>query len=185
MYVAPGEGIEHPGLEELDQLGRQLGRGPEPRSVPLGREDGGRHLALHHAGRDRENGDAVGSRLAGERLAEAQDSGLARQVGRADSRVGIDAQRLIEAVQSALRSDGNLLEKEQLEKIESFIAKLQTTALSDNRRLITLAMDDLEAETKNFAARRLDESIRRALAGKNIDDFERGILSEKNQGEMA
>ncbi|MEI7612795.1 MAG: Fe-S protein assembly chaperone HscA [Betaproteobacteria bacterium] len=114
-------------------------------------------------------------------MAHTKDDAVRRALKEAQ----VDAQRLIEAVQSALRSDGNLLENEQLEKIESFIAKLQTTALSDNRRLITLAMDDLEAETKDFAARRLDESIRRALAGKNIDDFERGILSEKNQGEMA
>jgi len=35
-----------------------------------------------------------------------------------------------------------------------------------------LAMDDLEADTKDFAARRMDKSIRRAFAGRNINELE-------------
>ena len=83
----------------------------------------------------------------------------------------VEAQRLIEAVQSALKSDGELLSAEELGRVESAIAKLQTTALGENRRHITLAMDDLEAETKDFAARRMDKSIRRALAGRKVDEL--------------
>jgi hypothetical protein len=33
-------------------------------------------------------------------------------------------------------------------------------------------MDDLEAETKDFAARRMNKSIHRALAGKNINQLD-------------
>ncbi len=83
----------------------------------------------------------------------------------------VEAQRLIEAVQSALKSDGELLSAEELGRVESAIAKLQTTALGENRRHVTLAMDDLEAETKDFAARRMDKSIRRALAGRKVDEL--------------
>jgi molecular chaperone HscA len=85
----------------------------------------------------------------------------------------VEAQRLIEAVQSALKSDGELLSAEQLAKIEASIASLQATALGENRRHITLAMDDLEAETKDFAARRMNKSIRNAFAGKRIDELEK------------
>jgi len=106
-------------------------------------------------------------------------------VRRALKETQVDAQRLIEAVQSALNSDGDLLAEEQLEKIKTFVTKLQATALGDNRRHITLAMDDLEAETKDFAARRMDKSIRRAFAGKNIEQFENEMLAEKSQGETA
>ena len=84
----------------------------------------------------------------------------------------VEAQRLIEAVQSALKSDGELLSPEQLAKVEISIASLQATALAENRRHITLAMDDLEAETKDFAARRMNKSIRNAFAGKRIDELE-------------
>jgi molecular chaperone HscA len=85
----------------------------------------------------------------------------------------VEAQRLIEAVQSALKSDGELLSAEQLAKIETSIASLQAIALGENRRHLTLAMDDLEAETKDFAARRMNKSIRNAFAGKRIDELEK------------
>jgi molecular chaperone HscA len=85
----------------------------------------------------------------------------------------VEAQRLIEAVQSALKSDGELLSAEQLAKIEASIASLQAIALGENRRHLTLAMDDLEAETKDFAARRMNKSIRNAFAGKRIDELEK------------
>lgn len=83
----------------------------------------------------------------------------------------VEAQRLIEAVQSALKTDGELLSNEERSKVDAAIAKLQTTVLGENRRHLTLAMDDLEAETKDFAARRMDKSIRGALAGKNVNDL--------------
>jgi molecular chaperone HscA len=83
----------------------------------------------------------------------------------------VEAQRLIEAVQSALKTDGELLSNEERSKVDAAIAKLQTTMLGENRRHLTLAMDDLEAETKDFAARRMDKSIRGALAGKNVNDL--------------
>jgi molecular chaperone HscA len=101
-------------------------------------------------------------------MAHSKDDALRRALKEAQ----VEAQRLIEAVQSAVKSDGDLLSVEQRERIEASIAKLQIAALGDNRRHLTLAMDDLEAETKEFAARRMDKTIRRAFTGKNIDDFE-------------
>jgi molecular chaperone HscA len=84
----------------------------------------------------------------------------------------VEAQRLIEAVQSALKSDGELLSTEERARIDTAITKLQASALGENRRHLTLAMDDLEAETKDFAARRMNKSIHRALAGKNINQLD-------------
>ncbi|MFZ4538306.1 Fe-S protein assembly chaperone HscA [Propionivibrio sp.] len=114
-------------------------------------------------------------------MAHTRDDALRRALKEAQ----VEAQRLIEAVQSALKSDGDLLAEEQKAKIEAFIVKLQTSALGDNRRHITLAMDDLEAETKDFAARRMDKSIRRAFAGKTIDDLETDSNSTKSMEEPA
>ncbi|MBK8386627.1 MAG: hypothetical protein IPL11_13705 [Candidatus Accumulibacter sp.] len=47
-----------------------------------------------------------------------------------------------------------------------------------------LAMDDLEAETKDFAARRMDKSIRRAFAGRNISELDSEVLATR-AGETA
>lgn len=114
-------------------------------------------------------------------MAHTKDDALRRALKEAQ----VESQRLIEAVQSALKGDGDLLSEEQRAKIEDAIAKLQTTALGDNRRQINMAMDDLEAETKEFAARRMDKSIRRAFAGKNIDELEDSTDSSKSVGEPA
>ena len=120
-------------------------------------------------------------------MAHTKDDALRRALKEAQ----VEAQRLIEAVQSALKSDGELLLPEQFAKIESAIAKLQTTALGDDRRQISQAMDDLEVDTKEFAARRMDNTIRRAFSGKRIDDLETETDSadsndsSEHQGETA
>jgi len=84
----------------------------------------------------------------------------------------VEAQRLIEAVRSALKADSELLAADELARVEGGIVRLQSASLAENRRQIVLAMDDLEAETKEFAARRMDKSIRRALAGRNISELD-------------
>ncbi|MER2625109.1 MAG: Fe-S protein assembly chaperone HscA [Accumulibacter sp.] len=96
----------------------------------------------------------------------------------------VDAQRLIEAVSSALATDGDLLSGEELARVEHGIVKLQGAAGGENRRQIMLAMDDLEAETKDFAARRMDKSIRRAFAGRNISELDSEVLATR-AGETA
>ncbi|MDS4013335.1 MAG: Fe-S protein assembly chaperone HscA [Candidatus Accumulibacter sp.] len=83
----------------------------------------------------------------------------------------VEAQRLIEAVGSALVADGDLLTVEERARIEHGLAELRKAAAGDNRRQLVVAMDDLEAETKEFAARRMDRSIRRAFAGRNISEL--------------
>ena len=84
----------------------------------------------------------------------------------------VDAQRLIEAVRSALAEDRHLLNEQEFQLIESGIVKLQTASLSGNRRKITIAMDDLDADCKEFAGRRMNQAVNRALAGKSIDSVE-------------
>jgi molecular chaperone HscA len=86
----------------------------------------------------------------------------------------VEAQRLIEATQAALKEDPHLLSAAEIARIETAIAKLQTTMLGDNRRHINLAMDDLAYETQEFAHRRMDQSIKRALSGRKVDDLQLG-----------
>ncbi len=97
----------------------------------------------------------------------------------------VEAQRLIEAVQSALRNDGELLADEQRGKIEAAISRLQDAVLGEDKQQLGVAMNDLEAETREFAAKRMDKSIRTVFAGKNIDELESVAASEKSSGERA
>ncbi len=115
-------------------------------------------------------------------LAHTRDDALRRAAKEAQ----VEAQRLIEAVQSALKSDADLLDAEQQARIESLIVRLQAAALGEDRFKINTAMNALELETKNFAARRMDKSIRRAFAGKQIDSLATEIeAGEGRQGGAA
>ena len=101
-------------------------------------------------------------------LAHTKDDALRRAV----KEVQVEAQRLIEAVQSALKDDGDLLDDAQRVRIESLITQLQTASLGEDRAGIHAAMNALDVETRDFAARRMDKSIRRAFAGKQIAALE-------------
>ncbi|MCP5248592.1 MAG: Fe-S protein assembly chaperone HscA [Candidatus Accumulibacter sp.] len=101
-------------------------------------------------------------------MAHLKDDALQRALKESQ----VDAQRLLEAVRAALAADADLLSADELSRVDSGIARLESAALGGNRRQIMLAMDDLEADTKDFAARRMDKSIRRAFAGRNINELE-------------
>ncbi|HNO13621.1 MAG TPA: Fe-S protein assembly chaperone HscA [Accumulibacter sp.] len=86
----------------------------------------------------------------------------------------VDAERLVQAVSSALARDGDLLSADERARIDLDIARLQAAVRGDKRRQIMLAIDELEADTQNFAARRMDKSIRQAFTGRNINDLDGG-----------
>jgi len=92
---------------------------------------------------------------------------------RALKEVQVEGQRLIEATQTALKEDAHLLDEREIARIEAAITQLQTLLLGDNRRQITVAIDDLAAETQEFAHRRMDQGVKRALAGKNLQELSR------------
>jgi molecular chaperone HscA len=84
----------------------------------------------------------------------------------------VEAQRLIEAVQSALRTDGQLLSDAEAAHVEALVARLQAVMIGDDRRAIDGAMDALNKGTGEFAARRMNASVKKALSGKTIGEIE-------------
>ncbi|MEY4592531.1 MAG: Fe-S protein assembly chaperone HscA [Pseudomonadota bacterium] len=83
----------------------------------------------------------------------------------------VEAQRMIEATVAAMEEDPHLIDEAETQKIKATIAHLQTTMLGDNRRLVNIAMDDLGYETQAFAHRRMDQSVKRVLAGRKVDEL--------------
>jgi molecular chaperone HscA len=100
-------------------------------------------------------------------LTHSKDDALQRAL----KETQVEAQRLIEAVQSAVRSDRDLLTDEQHTVIETAMARLQAAALGVDRHQIAQAMNGLEAQTRAFAASRMDKTIRQAMTGKRIEDI--------------
>ncbi|MDR2614106.1 MAG: Hsp70 family protein, partial [Candidatus Accumulibacter sp.] len=110
--------------------------------------------------------DEIANRLK-DSLTHSKDDALRRAL----KETQVEAQRLIEAVQSALRLDRDLLTEEEFLAIETAVARLQAAALGEDRREMARAMNDLEARTRDFAARRMDRTIRQAMTGKRIEDI--------------
>ncbi len=83
----------------------------------------------------------------------------------------VEAERLLEALSQALAADGDLLSTEERAAIDTEIAALRTTMQSEDHRAIKDAVDALSHGTDEFAARRMDRGIRKALAGKRIEEL--------------
>ncbi len=80
----------------------------------------------------------------------------------------VDAARLLEATRSALAADGALLEPAERAAIEERMAALEAALAGTERRALRAGTDALNKATEEFAARRMDAGVRRALAGRKI-----------------
>jgi molecular chaperone HscA len=87
---------------------------------------------------------------------------------RALTEARVDAQRLLDATRSALAADASLLSAEERAGIDGSTNRLQAALAGTDHRVIKHATDALNRATEEFAARRMDNGIRRALAGKKI-----------------
>lgn len=84
----------------------------------------------------------------------------------------VDAQRLIEATTAALSADGGLLVAEERASIETAMRQLRLVAAGDDAESIQAAADTLSRAADDFAARRMDRSIRAVLAGRKVDELD-------------
>jgi molecular chaperone HscA len=80
----------------------------------------------------------------------------------------VDGQRLIEATRAALAVDAGLLSTEEKAKIESSLVNLERLISTKDHRKIKQAVEALNRATDDFAARRMDAGIKRALSGRKI-----------------
>ncbi|WP_017904919.1 Fe-S protein assembly chaperone HscA [Pseudomonas asplenii] len=85
----------------------------------------------------------------------------------------VDAQRLIEAVQAALEADGErLLDAEERLVIELQVQELSELIKGTDGHAIEQQTKRLSQVTDAFAARRLDSTVKAALAGRNLNEIE-------------
>nr|WP_322940666.1 Fe-S protein assembly chaperone HscA [Pseudomonas sp. s4] len=85
----------------------------------------------------------------------------------------VDAQRLIEAVEGALEVDGErLLDAEERAIIELQVQELRELLAGNDGLAIERQTKRLSQVTDAFAARRLDSTVKAALAGRNLNEIE-------------
>ena len=100
----------------------------------------------------------------------AQEDLQAREL--AEQRV--EADRVIESVIVALQADGaELLSTEEFRHIESMLKQLMDVKQGSDRDAIAQGIKALDIATQEFAARRMNASINKALTGKNLSDIEK------------
>ncbi len=83
----------------------------------------------------------------------------------------VEAERLLEATRAALRADGDLLSDDERAEIDALMTRVGETARGDDHLAIKAAIETLSRGTDEFAARRMDRSIKQALAGRNVQDL--------------
>ena len=101
-------------------------------------------------------------------MANAKEDMEARQL--AEQRV--EADRVIDTVISALQEDGaEVLSIEEFKAIEAEIQKLIDLKQGSDRAAIAQGIKELDHATQAFAAKRMNLSIQKALAGKAVDEI--------------
>ncbi|KJF77072.1 hypothetical protein UA45_15005 [Morganella morganii] len=83
----------------------------------------------------------------------------------------MEAARLLESLTQALSEDGNLLSDDENAAIDAAVGVLIESVEGDSPAAIENAIKQLDKQTQVFAARRMDNSVRKALAGHSVDEI--------------
>lgn len=83
----------------------------------------------------------------------------------------VEARRVIEAVLAALDHDQDLLNAQELSAVKTALVSLDQLQQGTDMLAIKQGIKALDQATQEFAARRMDKSIRQALAGKSVDNL--------------
>lgn len=80
----------------------------------------------------------------------------------------VEAARVLESVYAALQQDEDLLNDEELSAVKNAIVSLEALCKQDDSLAIKQGIKLLDQATQEFAARRMDQSIRKALTGQTV-----------------
>jgi molecular chaperone HscA len=83
----------------------------------------------------------------------------------------VEAERILLATQSALAADGDLLSADERATLDRLRVELRAQAQGEDDAALKAAIEALAKGTEEFAARRMDRSVRAALAGRKLDEI--------------
>jgi len=112
--------------------------------------------------------DSEIERMLRDSIVHAQDDVQARNLREQQ----VEADRVLESVQAALAADGErLLDAGERARISTALEALRDRRNGPDPAGIKQAIADVDLATRDFAMRRMDESVRAALAGHRVDEF--------------
>lgn len=106
-------------------------------------------------------------------LQSSQDQAHADMEARALKEAQLEATQLIDAMNSARKIDGELLTEAESERIMDAVSQLQNEIASGNSNQIHALTERLNRVSGDFAARRMDLHIGKALRGESIEAVEK------------
>ncbi len=83
----------------------------------------------------------------------------------------VEAERILLATESALQGDAQLLSETEKTTIAGLMDAVRQQAEGSDHNVLKAAITALADGTEEFAARRMDQSVRTALSGKKLDDI--------------
>ncbi|MCG7531792.1 Fe-S protein assembly chaperone HscA [Psychrobium sp. MM17-31] len=83
----------------------------------------------------------------------------------------VEASRVLEGLVSAINADGQLLDEQELATIRHAMSTLEQAVEAGDIKAIKQAISDCDTASSDFAAKRMDQSIRDALSGQSVDDI--------------
>ncbi|MFO1305957.1 MAG: Fe-S protein assembly chaperone HscA [Burkholderiales bacterium] len=105
------------------------------------------------------------ARMLKDSFAHAADDMQARALGEAR----VEADRIAEATRAALATDGDLLDAAERASIDAAMETLASASAGSDHVALRAAVEALNRVTTEFAGRRMDRNVARALAGKRVD----------------
>ena len=82
----------------------------------------------------------------------------------------VEAARVLESLNGALAADAALLSAAERQVIDEAAARLSAVAEGNDADAIEEAIKNVDKQTQDFAARRMDKSVRVALKGQSVDE---------------
>ncbi len=82
----------------------------------------------------------------------------------------VEAERMLEAIRSAIGHDGDLLSVEERAALDALCARLETTRSQSDIKAIRQALAAVSQGSEAFAAKRMDRAMARALSGRSINE---------------
>ena len=83
----------------------------------------------------------------------------------------VEGERMLEAVESALREDADLVSAEEQGAVRAELEALKKTLSCTDHRTIRSAIERVNRATESFAGRRMDRAVKRALAGRKVESL--------------
>lgn len=98
------------------------------------------------------------------------DHAQADRDARALAEQRVEAEGLVAALRAALAQDADLLGPDERAALEGGIASVDAARQGADHRALKSAVEALNRLSEPFAARRMDRSVSRALAGRRLDE---------------